>query len=111
MRLSIDFGQPILPEQVIRELTPDDLNDFYCQAGEVDQLNLFFVLLASLHGGPAQRTAETSAHLNFLIAYYLFVPLTPPGSQELALHYIRKAIALAPKPEYLDWQLWMERGN
>ena len=49
MKITIDFGHPYFDAETIRCLTPDDLNDFYAEAGEVDQLNLFFVLEASLH--------------------------------------------------------------
>lgn len=92
-------------------MTTADLDSFYASAGEVDQLNLFFQLEASFHRYLAEGRAELAAHLAFLTAYYLFTPLTPPASWELALHYIREAVRLAPCPEYREWLVLMEKGN
>ena len=49
MKIKIDFGHPYFDEKAILKLTLDDLNCFYADANEVDRLNLFFVLEASLH--------------------------------------------------------------
>ena len=73
--------------------------------------NLFFLLLNSCHRYLDRGERERAARLCFLMAYYLFVPLTPPGSQPLAMHYIRRAVELHPLEEYRKWQAWMERGN
>lgn len=110
MKLSVDFGSPRLDWDTVERVTPTDLNDFYASASEVDRLNLFFVLLNTLNDDAAHAPVR-EAHLCFLLAYYLFVPLTPPGSASLALHYIRRAIALDPKAEYREWLALIERGN
>lgn len=52
-----------------------------------------------------------AAHASFLIAYYLFILLTPPGSAQLALHYINQAITLNPLPLYSEWLALIEKGN
>lgn len=111
MELKIDFGDPIIGEEQLTRLTADDLNDFYASASEIDRLNLFFVLLNSLHHYEERGKSKQAAYLSFLAAYYLFVPLTPPGSCGLALHYIQKAIALDHKPEYEEWFRLMQKGN
>ncbi|MDO5400598.1 MAG: hypothetical protein Q4F17_06415 [Eubacteriales bacterium] len=106
MKLKINWNDPILSNAL--SVTPGDLDRFYLSASETDRLNLFFVLLGSYH---ACEDSREGAHLCFLMAYYLFVTLTPPGSQALALHYIRRAIALDPREEYETWLTLMEKGN
>lgn len=107
MDLKINWNNPVLPG--VLYITTADLDDFYASASEADRLNLFFVLLTTLHTHEAEP--EAAAHLCFLIAYYLFVPLTPPGAQTLALHYIRRAMELNPGDEYQTWMTLMEKEN
>ena len=109
--LKIDFSDPLIGQEQLEKLTTDDLNAFYAASSEVDRLNLFFVLLNSIHHCEEKGRRAQAAYLNFLAAYYLFVPLTPPGSCSLALHYMRKAVSLDPKPEYREWLSLMEKGN
>ena len=111
MKMKIDFSEPIIKEEEVLGITPTDLNGFYASASDFDRTNLFFILLTSLQHYEGEEESEKAAHLSFLAAYYLFVPLTPPGSCLLALHYIRKAIALSPKEEYREWLALMEKGN
>ena len=111
VKLKIDFTEPILSEKTVCEITTSDLNDFYVASSDLDKTNLFFVLLVSSHHYEAKNDFVKAAHLYFLTAFYLFTPLTPPGSYELSLHYINKAIALNPLPEYKEWCSLMEKGN
>ena len=111
MRLKIDFSNPIFEAETAAAITTQDLNDFYAAAGEVDQLNLFFQLEASFHHHLEAGRAELSAHLAFLTAYYLFTPLTPPASCELAERYIHEALKLCPLPEYQEWSELIRQGN
>ena len=111
MRIQIDFGEPIFPVAIAQQISPNDLNDFYCTASDFDKSNIFFMLLASMHHYEDQQQTELAAHLSYLIACYLFITLTPPGSGNLALHYINKAIELNPCEEYLDWLKLMNKGN
>ncbi len=109
--MRIDWNEPFIRFENVLKICPADLNDFYADASEVDRLNLFFVLLNTLQRcQSAERIAE-AAHVCFLIAYYLFVPLTPPGSWELSMHYIRQAISLNPIEEYREWLGLIEQGN
>ena len=111
MELRIDFGDPLIGEEQLAKLTTDVLNSFYVSASEVDRLNLFFLLLNSAHHYEEKRKMEQAAYLYFVAAYYLFIPLTPPGSCSLALHYLKKAITLDSKQEYREWLTLMQKGN
>ena len=111
MRIRIDFGHPYLDEEAIFELTFDDLNDFYADAGEVERLNLFFVLEASLHRLQDRKKMRTAARCAFFMAYYLFIALTPPASFELAEFYIDRALEWDEKPEYRRWKEIIDEGN
>lgn len=111
MNVEIDFSKPIIDESHVMEIGSGDLDDFYVSASNFDKSNLFFVLLASLHYYEENGDTVRAAHLNFLTAYYVFTPLTPPGSQQLALHYIKKAVSMNPLPEYKEWLSIMEKGN
>ena len=111
MELRIDFTEPLLSAGVAHKLQTADLDNFYAAHDDNDRNNLFFVLLASYQHYAAQDEKELAAHLAFLLAYYLFVALTPPASAELAAYYIRQAISLNPLDEYEKWRQLMERGN
>lgn len=111
MKLAIDFGDPVFPKEAVLSITPNDLDEFYVAASDFDKSNLFFMLLTSLHHYEGGGDARRAAHLSFLIAYYLFITLTPPGSFDLAMHYIGKAISLNPIPEYEEWLGLIKKGN
>lgn len=111
MDLRIDFSEPLLAADVAHKLKTADLDDFYAAQDDNARNNLFFVLLASYQHYAARNEAELAAHLAFLLAYYLFVTLTPPASAELAAYYIEQAISLNPLREYEEWRQLMERGN
>ena len=111
MKITIDFSHPYFEEETILALTPQDLDDFYVEANEVDRLNLFFVLEASLHRLQNEDRRKVAARCAFLMAYYLFVPLTPPASSELAGFYIDKALEWEETLEYLQWKKIIEEGN
>lgn len=111
MEIKIDFGQPYFDEETIVELTQDDLNCFYAAENEVNRLNLFFVLEASLHKFQSKKNMKAAARCAFLMAYYLFVPLTPPASMELSEFYINKALEWDETPEYRQWKEIIDEGN
>ena len=111
MKLKIDWANPLLPEDMIEELQPRDLDDFYFRVQDMDKNNLFFLLLNSLHYYEAEGDRKRAARLSFLAAYYLFITLTPVGSWNLARYYIAKAVSLDNEPEYLVWQALIEKGN
>ena len=77
MKITINFEKPYFEEATILALTSHDLDDFYVEANEVDRLNLFFMLEVSLHRFQRENRRKAAARCAFLMAYYLFVPLTP----------------------------------
>ncbi len=113
MKISIDFGHPYFDEKAIFEMTLNDLNDFYGDEDEVDRLNLFFELEASLHRFQRENSLKAAARCAFLMAYYLFIVLTPPASLELADYYIDRALEWDDTPEYRQWResIDMDMGN
>lgn len=112
MELKIDFGDPIFEEAVAPAVSTKDLDDFYVRASAVDRLNLFFELEASFHTYVSEGKDELAAHLAFLTAYYVFIPLTPPASCALALHYIEEAVRLNPRSgDYARWLERIKKGN
>ena len=111
MTIKIDFGHPYFDKNEILELSLDDLNCFYGDASEVDRLNLFFVLEASLHRLQNEKEMQAAARCAFLMAYYLFIALTPPASCELAEFYIDKALEWDETPEYRHWKENIDEGN
>lgn len=49
MKIKIDFRRPYFDEETIFKLSLNDLDDFYTDENDVNRLNLFFVLEATLH--------------------------------------------------------------
>lgn len=111
MTLKIDWEEPIIQENDVIQIQPSDMDGFYTAANTLDRTNLFFVLLTSFHHYLDKAEQEKAAHLSFLMAYYLFITLTPPGSWELAMHYIDQAISLNPLDKYKEWLPLIEKGN
>ncbi|MFY0389920.1 hypothetical protein ACOMD2_14585 [Hominicoprocola fusiformis] len=111
MVLKIDWSTPVIPKDIIMQIQPPDLEDFYLKADSYDKSNLFFVFLTSFYHYSDVKNIKEAAHLSFLMAYYLFMTLTPPGSMTLALHYIKQAISLNPLEEYKEWLHLIEKGN
>lgn len=111
MQVAIDWDTPCLDDEQIASITPSDLDDFYADAASIDQLNLFFVLLNTCVQAQERGERVVEARLCYLMAYYLFVPLTPPGAQPLAQRCIDRAVELVPCPEYRDWQRIISEGN
>lgn len=111
MRLVIDWNNPCLDDEQIASIALHDLDDFYANATPIDQLNLFFVLLNTCVQAQERGERVVEARLCYLMAYYLFVPLTPPGAQPLAQRCIDRAVELVPCPEYRDWQRIISEGN
>ena len=111
IKIHIDFDHPYLDENAIFALTLHDLDRFYTEADAVDRLNLFFVLEASLHRFQSEDRLKAAARCAFLMAYYLFVPLTPPASFALAAFYIDRALEWDATPEYSQWKKRIDGGD
>ena len=111
MEINIDFRHPYFDEKAIFKLNLNDLDCFYTNENEVNRLNLFFVLEASLHRFQRENNLKAAARCAFLMAYYLFVSLTPPASFELAEFYIDRALEWDETPEYSHWKKIIDKGN
>ena len=111
MKIGIDFGHPYFDEKAVLELTLNDLDRFYADEDAVNRLDLFFVLEASLHRLQRENSLKAAARCAFLMAYYLFVALTPPASFELAEYYIDRALEWDETPEYCRWKKLIDEGN
>ncbi len=109
MKLNIDWSDPLMQHSDPLEIKTMDLEDFYQTQGAYERSNLFFVLEAAFHHYEGEGDKVRAAYLAYLVAYYLFVTLTPPGAAALALYYIKKAMQLDPKPEYAGWLDSIER--
>lgn len=73
-----------------------------------EEINLLFCLEYKLL---IEKDPKKLAYLNYLISYYIFIILTPPFSQELAMKYSENAIKLDYKNEYLEWLKYVKQGN
>ena len=111
MKISIDWERPFFSGEEILQMDTSALDDFYAFANETNRLNLFFILEASFHRCLKEEKNDISARAAYLIAYYLFVPLTPPASVELAMYYIEEALRLCPLPEYETLRENIAGGN
>ena len=80
-------------------------------SNEVNQLNLFFVLEASLHRLQYRKNWKAAARCAFLMAYYRFTPLTPPASYELAEFYIDRALEWDDTQEYHQLKKIIDKEN
>lgn len=101
-KIELNYENPMLSEKSVGEISTETLNDFYEETqNSYRQYELVFVLLNSLHHYLDERKTEVAAKISFLVAYYLFIALTPIAHLDLALHYIDKAIELDSKAEYI----------
>ena len=74
----------------------------------MEQMNLLFCLQYKLL---IEKDNKKLAYLNYLISYYIFVILTPPFSEEIALKYAKDAINLYDHKKYLEWIEYVKQGN
>ena len=47
--MRVNFDKPIIEKECVLETVTGDLDNFYAAASDIDRINLFFILLASLH--------------------------------------------------------------
>lgn len=111
MELKVNWADPIIKDSDVLLIQPFDLDAFYISASTFDKSNIYFVLLVSRNFYAEKHDFVKAAHLNYLIAYYLFITATPPGSAMLAVDYIEQAISLNPLEIYKEWLEKMLQGN
>ena len=112
MKIKVDFGYPILSDEVIQKLTKEDIYQSCKGISEVDETNIYFMLKATLCECERMGKRAECEKLCYLISDYLFFELTPAGSAYIALYYAEKAAAFSDNPEkYKNWIELVEKGN
>ncbi|OYO59730.1 hypothetical protein C8E03_11759 [Lachnotalea glycerini] len=105
------FESEVIPINLITQLTEKELDDLYSSNDETLQFNVFFILLNEYHYLKKEKAKEELAHVCYLLSYYLFIPLTPPHSEELALAYAEEALNYSENSKYAEWIEEVKRGN
>ena len=85
---------------------PDEFTTEYLSAHGISAGVVF-----GLHRLQGKERMKTAAYCAFLMAYYLFIALTPPASFELAEFYIDRALEWDETPEYRQWKAIIDEGN
>ena len=106
-----DYGDAIFSEDRIAEMGLVDVQNCYAELNELDQKNLFYVLLATASFDEDEKKEKVAAKVYMFIAHYLFLLETPPESERLAKYYIEKAILLDDLQEYHDEKDFILMGN
>ncbi|KYH34540.1 hypothetical protein CLTEP_14680 [Clostridium tepidiprofundi DSM 19306] len=106
-----DYYSTVIPIEKVMELSENDLDDLYANSEEVDRMNVFFHLFNEYIYLKQQDAKKETAHICYLISYYVFHPLTPPHSENIALEYAKKAIQYDNDIKYNDWIKEVMRGN
>lgn len=110
-RRYFSYESAVIPEEMIMELSEDDLDTIYADGNSEDRFNAYFHLENELNYLMEQKRYSMAAHVCYLISYYLFTALTPPHSESLALAYAKKALDLFPTDQYRKWIEEVKRGN
>lgn len=106
-----EFHSQLIPVKNIFDLTEAILSDLYTQSNEVEGLNIYFHLQYNYYSLLKNNHFKEAAHICYLMSYYLFVPLTPPHSESLALEFATKAEELNPNEKYVQWIEYVLKGN
>lgn len=96
------FEGPEIPREHVLELSTGYLNDIYVKSTEVNGLNVFFHLINELIYLEELKAAEEAAHICYLISYYIFISLTPPHSESIAMEYAKKQLATMIFPNTMN---------
>ncbi|MBQ2141313.1 MAG: hypothetical protein II433_09500 [Acidaminococcaceae bacterium] len=98
--------------EVANKITREGMDDLYAMSNDVEKSNIFFNLQFIFISVKASGDRKLAAHIGYIISYYLFVLLTPPHSEEIALYYANEAVELANKEEkYVEWVDFVKEGN
>lgn len=100
-----------IPVEKIMELTVSNLDSLYCGGNETEGLNVFFYLLNEYIYLKNLNARKETAHICYLISYYLFVALTPPCSERIAMEFAEKAVYYNDILDYHEWIKYVKRGN
>ncbi len=100
-----------IPVDKIFTLTEEVLDDLYAASTEVEQYNIYFHLQNEYAYLKNANSVKETAYVCYLISYYVFVSLTPPHSEKIALYFIQEAINLDECEKYTGWLDIVKRGN
>lgn len=62
--MRVNFDKPIIKKECVLETVIGDLDNFYASASDIDRVNLFFILLASLYYYEENGDAVRAAYLS-----------------------------------------------
>jgi len=106
-----DYHSSVIPSEKVMELTEKDLDDLYAYSKEADKMNTFFHLLNQyIYLKQCDAKVET-AHICYLISYYVFTALTPPHSEEIAMEFAKMAVQYNNDIKYHNWIEEIKKGN
>ena len=98
--------------EVAGAITNEILGDLYIGSNDAEKANIFFNLQYIFLRLKDSENKDLAAHIAFIISYYIFVLLTPPHSEEIALYYAIEAAKLANMDEkYTNWIEFVKSGN
>lgn len=63
IKMRIKFDEPIIGKDNVLEIGSKDLDDFYVSASDTDRMNLFFILLTSLHYFMREMVIPSGRHI------------------------------------------------
>ncbi|EOD00947.1 hypothetical protein [Caldisalinibacter kiritimatiensis] len=106
-----DYYSSVIPIERVMELSENDLDDLYANSKEIDGINVFFHLLNQYIYLKQHDAKKETAHICYLISYYVFTALTPPHSENIALEYGKKAIQYNNDTKYKEWIEEILKGN
>lgn len=106
MKKYFEYDSSVIPPEKIFSVTEEFLDDLYVNSSEVERLNIYFHLQREYFYLRNEGKLKEASYVCYLISYYLFVPLTPPHSDILALEFAKKAFSIFPDEKY---KLWIER--
>ncbi len=113
----LDFGKYFgcesapVPEEYMMQMKENDLDILYADGDVTERFNVYFHLQNELIFLLGRENDRAAAHVCYLISYYLFVALTPPHSEILAMAYAKKAFELYPMEQYQEWMEEVRKGN
>ena len=58
-----------------------------------------------------RNAKKETAHISYLISYYLFHPLTPPHSEELGMEFALETLKYDDNEKYHEWIEEVKGGN
>lgn len=97
--------------KIIEDLDVEIINESDLVAENLDFMERINLLFSLEYKCLIEKNNEKLAYLNYLISYYIFVILTPPFSEELALKYAEYALKLHNEDKYIEWVEYVKQGN